>query len=182
MAPLIIPQLYPTACDRQILLHRNGFTAASEDVGNGTTFAKSQSGEDLLLYQALFKDDTRPGTFLEIGALDGNRYSNTYFYEHALGWRGAHPENAAKLMKADRPRTARFSVAICKIPSDREPGQLEFSAKGSPVSTALDIAAHKFSDVTIKTFALSRAICILMFVNVFEFHSAFSWWPRQVVS
>ena len=27
------------------------------------------------------------GTFVEIGALDGFLYSNSYFFEHALGWK-----------------------------------------------------------------------------------------------
>lgn len=35
-------------------------------------------------------------------------------------------------------------------------------------------AVYKFSDVTTKTFALSCATSILMFINIFAFHSAFS--------
>lgn len=70
MAPLLFPQLYP-AC---------GYVTHSEIPSNVTKarhLSNSQDGEDLLLFDALFHKDAEPGTFLEIGALDGKKYSNT---------------------------------------------------------------------------------------------------------
>lgn len=46
----------------------------------------SQQGEDALLW-ALFQSQKEPGYFVEVGALDGTRFSNTYSFELA-GWTG----------------------------------------------------------------------------------------------
>jgi len=52
-----------------------------------------QYGEDQIVYNIL--KDTPNGIFMDIGAHDGIRFSNTYFYE-LLGWKGlcieAHPD------------------------------------------------------------------------------------------
>jgi len=47
----------------------------------------SQIGQDRYVFERFFKDAPR-GTFLEIGAYDGETFSNTLFFEEALGWRG----------------------------------------------------------------------------------------------
>ena len=62
----------------------------------------SQACEDLYAYRYWFAD-TQPakGYFVELGALDGVKYSNTLFFEEALGWSGmlieANPANFARL-------------------------------------------------------------------------------------
>jgi len=145
MALVTFPQLYP-ACGH--ITHPDlptDITVARQSM------SKSQNGEDLHLYDMLFKDDKDSGVFLEIGALDGELYSNTYFYEHALGWKGilieANPENAAKLRKAPRPRSAIFTLAVCEIDEGfQHPGNLTFSKAGGPVATAVDHAAPGFLD------------------------------------
>lgn len=48
---------------------------------------KSQFKQDEFVYQAFFKDK-RDGVFVDIGAHDGIGYSNTYFFEKTLGWKG----------------------------------------------------------------------------------------------
>jgi FkbM family methyltransferase len=50
----------------------------------------SQRREDRWLYEHFFHDGvfSGPGTFLELGALDGIRYSNSYIFEKALQWKG----------------------------------------------------------------------------------------------
>ena len=52
-----------------------------------------QRGEDFILW-SIFQKDPTPGTYLDIGALDGAHYSNTLSFELA-GWKGicveAHP-------------------------------------------------------------------------------------------
>ena len=54
----------------------------------------SQQGEDYLLW-SLFRKQDVPGFFVEVGALDGLRFGNTYSFEQA-GWHGvcneAHPD------------------------------------------------------------------------------------------
>lgn len=47
----------------------------------------SQSGQDKFINEVIFKGK-RKGTFLDIGANDGISYSNTYFFERELNWRG----------------------------------------------------------------------------------------------
>ena len=143
MAPITFPQLYPS-CGRMVHPELpSNLTEAKQSM------SRSQDGEDMVLYHLLFHKDTEPGIFLEIGALDGVTYSNTFFYEHALGWKGilveANPTNAARLREADRSRSARFSVGICDIDAKlRQPGNLTFSATGGAVATAVDYAAPGF--------------------------------------
>ena len=47
----------------------------------------SQSGQDRFIFNTFFKNK-REGTFVEIGANDGIKFSNTYFFEKHLGWQG----------------------------------------------------------------------------------------------
>ena len=49
--------------------------------------ASSQSGEDIWAYNNLFYGK-KNGIFLEMGALDGVKYSNTLWMEKEAGWRG----------------------------------------------------------------------------------------------
>jgi hypothetical protein len=91
---------------------------------------------------------TSPGVFLEIGALDGVKYSNTYGLEHAFGCKGilveAQPSNGAALRKADRPRAAIFTSAACQISGLTSPSRVRFSTEGGAVATDLDHAAPSF--------------------------------------
>ena len=47
----------------------------------------SQSGQDIFVVQNLFKDK-KTGVFVDIGAHDGITFSNTYYLEKNLGWKG----------------------------------------------------------------------------------------------
>ena len=47
----------------------------------------SQYGEDQFLNEKYFLN-MRNGTYIELGALDGVKYSNTKFFEDTLGWTG----------------------------------------------------------------------------------------------
>lgn len=130
-----------------------------------------QVGEDWLLKGLFFHNYTAPGVFLEIGALDGEKvgpgcvearrptphacplhllpgstYSNSWHYEWNLGWKGilveAQPTNAAAMLKSNRPRTAKFAMAVCPINSDSEPGSVIMSASDGPVAAARYREAH----------------------------------------
>ena len=73
----------------------------------------SQNGEDYLLWK-LFAEQEEPGFFVEVGALDGLRFSNTYSFEQK-GWRGicieAHPEYV-ELLRENRPGSKCVFAAI----------------------------------------------------------------------
>lgn len=104
----------------------------------------SQSYEDKVLYQMLRSNDgvkCNEGVIFEIGGLTGTRYSNSFFFEYALGWKSilveAHPENFAILEK-NRLASINFHAAICDGESIEFQG---WDAVGGVVQT-MD-AAHK---------------------------------------
>ena len=89
---------------------------------------RSQHHEDYLLLPSLLS--LRPpggsgGTFVELGALDGERFSNTYLLEHCFNWSGllieAQPSNAAQLMRSNRPRAVKLHSAVCHRPHHPTP-------------------------------------------------------------
>ncbi len=79
----------------------------------------SQSNEDWTLFNLFFASPTVcKGTFLELGALDGVKYSNTKFFEDTLGWKGvlieANPNNYRLLSAAARrPNSKKYFGAVC---------------------------------------------------------------------
>lgn len=86
-------------CDakmKEIHARREGSSVISLDTSNlkhpynSTHGWLSQEGEDRWLYEHFFHDAifSGPGTFLELGGLDGIKFSNTYIFEKALRWRG----------------------------------------------------------------------------------------------
>lgn len=114
-------------------------------------YSKSQSKEDYTLWHSFFKQLCK-GSYLELGALDGLRYSNSYLFSKALNWTGtlveASPTNFKKL-KANRPKDALFHNAICNSTGvvhmvDRGPvgGIYEFMPEGfrQRFHSKLDIA------------------------------------------
>ncbi|MEM6531739.1 MAG: FkbM family methyltransferase [Myxococcota bacterium] len=71
----------------------------------------SQNGEDAILHR-LFPDHR--GTFIEVGCIDGKRFSNTLFFEQR-GWTGlcieAHPDYIG-LLRENRPGSAVVHAAV----------------------------------------------------------------------
>ena len=77
----------------------------------------SQSNEDKAMYEQFYKNPLKcGGVFVEIGALDGRRYSNSLFFETSLDWKcllvEANPENARHL-KLNRPNAWTVHAAMC---------------------------------------------------------------------
>lgn len=72
----------------------------------------SQHGEDFILDQ-IFKDK-KDGFYVEVGCIDGRRFSNTLFFEEK-GWGGinieAHPDYIASL-KENRPNSEVVHAAV----------------------------------------------------------------------
>lgn len=65
----------------------------------------SHQGQDAFVHQTFFPDK-RDGVFVDIGAYDGVTWSNSLFFERALGWTGlcveASPRRYAKYRLSDR--------------------------------------------------------------------------------
>lgn len=80
---------------------------------------KSQFNEDYTYFKNFFKNKLN-GIYVELGALDGIKISNTYFFENYLGWSGILIEgginNCYSLIKNQylRPRSQIICTAICK--------------------------------------------------------------------
>ena len=79
----------------------------------------SQDLEDKWLYRTLFnRSAVAPGFFIELGAVDGVVFSNTYFFEKVLGWRGVLIEanrRSYDLLRAGgrRDGAAKVHSAVC---------------------------------------------------------------------
>ncbi|CAB9518639.1 expressed unknown protein [Seminavis robusta] len=110
------------------LLSNPPSTAAEEECGFGPTYAKffeqgrdkrSRYMEDKAIYKAFFKERlTGTGTYVEMGAFDGQSESNSRFYDLCLGWKGllieANPLTYQKTVQ-NRPHAHRMSFApSCK--------------------------------------------------------------------
>ncbi len=101
----------------------------------------SQNGEDIILWE-IFADKEGPGFFVEVGALDGKRFSNTYSFELA-GWRGVciEPhEYYFELLKRNRPNSVCIRAAI----SDREAERIEFYANRRGALSTLNPELERF--------------------------------------
>lgn len=75
----------------------------------------SQAGEDLFLYENFFFEK-KGGTFLEMGALDGLRYSNSYYFEKYLDWTGVMIEGSPTLYRklvVNRPGVVALNAMVC---------------------------------------------------------------------
>jgi FkbM family methyltransferase len=73
-----------------------------------------QCGEDKHIHEKYFYGK-RGGVFLEMGAMDGIKYSNTKFFEDSLGWSGVLIEpipHLATACKQNRPRSKVFQCAV----------------------------------------------------------------------
>ena len=89
--------------------------------------SRSQDDEAKWAMQQYFWGRTG-GTVLELGALDGKRYSNSFAFETQLGWRAinveASPVSFDQLVR-NRPGALNINLAVCAAP-------LAESAEGGP--------------------------------------------------
>ena len=105
---------------------------------------RSQYHEDQLLVPLLLRLTAGGrGTFVELGALDGILFSNTYMMEVCFGWTGllveANPSNAAALARSGRRAVARHS-AVCTPPQR----SLMVTASGGAVSGSVETMSARF--------------------------------------
>ena len=115
----------------------------------------SQEREDHYVHEHFFSG-LQEGTFVELGALDGLRYSNTYIFEKAFDWRGllieAETENyiALERNRGQGKNAVTLHAAICA--GDKF---LKLYGTGPMASTNRD-------DKMIKTGKVSWAPCLRM--------------------
>ncbi len=85
----------------------------------------SQIGQDKYLNEQLFHNK-KHGVFVDIGAHDGISYSNSYYFEKKLGWKGIcvepHPDRYKELVKNRKAACVQACIAnangkarFCKI-------------------------------------------------------------------
>ena len=94
----------------------------------------SQWGEDLALLPTLLHlTGGRRGRYLEMGALDGVRFSNTIMLERCFGWSGvlieANPRNFESLKESGRRSATFVHSAVCS-----PAGSIEMTIRGGEVA------------------------------------------------
>jgi hypothetical protein len=108
---------------------------------SGTSHFKSQSNEDRTLIDNFF-NGLCGGTYLEMGGLNGVRFSNTYVFNTMLGWKGVLVELGPKNFKqlqVNRPNEiATVHAGVCA-----EKKTLHYVEKG-PVGGIWEFAAESF--------------------------------------
>ena len=90
---------------------------ASAAAACALSMSTSMQAEDVLMLPTLLAGTRgKPGTFVELGAFDGVKFSNTLMLEKCFGWQGllieANPESFAKLNASARTAHKLYS-AVC---------------------------------------------------------------------
>ncbi len=101
----------------------------------------SQIGQDRFLLENFFKGK-RGGVFVEVGAYDGERYSNTLFYERTMGWTGLCIEplpSAFEKLKATR---SAICENVCVADFEGEADFLEVDDSGPLEKMFSGLPAH----------------------------------------
>ncbi|KAL7536119.1 hypothetical protein ACHAWF_005360 [Thalassiosira exigua] len=92
--------LFPNETNSESCIHQWGKVQAS---GSGKDRGMSSWREDLTIYETFFKNRSfsTEHFYMEIGANDGVRESNSRFFDLCLGWNGLlvepHPENYVRM-------------------------------------------------------------------------------------
>ena len=103
---------------------------ASGADGTGGSALRAQHGEDAQLADRF--GNKRGGYYVEVGALDGEKLSNTYYFEKELGWSGVLVE--ADPQQAENCRQTRPASVVANRAA---------MAPGSPPSVTLEVAEGK---------------------------------------
>ena len=81
-----------------------------------------------------------PGTFVELGALDGVTGSNTILLERCFGWNGllieANPGNYDRLIRGSQRAATKTHAAVC----DSKTGTVRITMQPGPVAGQVDVA------------------------------------------
>ena len=120
----------------------NAFRCKSKKTLDDDLF-KSQDEEDEELLYVYGFDQICGGTYLEMGGLDGEIFSNSYVFHNALDWKGvlveASPPNYAKMIKNRPNEIANVNAGICGEEKD-----LHWVDGNDAVNGFLELAAESF--------------------------------------
>ena len=103
----------------------------------------SQEGEDILIKRLLKSHYHSPGFYVDIGAFDPVRFSNTYHY-YLQGWQGINIEpspGARQKFNRCRPRDTTLELGIAEAES-----QLEYFRFQEPAFNTFDCAKAKLAE------------------------------------
>lgn len=109
------------------------------------SYYKSQSGEDKMLLS--WFSNLCGGTYLEMGALNGVKYSNSYVFHKALQWKGVLIElmssNYQQLIKNRPDEIATIHAGVCSSPQ-----QLHYHAgRDAAVGGIYEFASSSFREM-----------------------------------
>ena len=127
----------------------------------------SQQGEDIFLLQNFINQPVIDGFYVEIGALDGIRYSNSYFFEKYFGFRGMLVEaqdHMFRSLKSYRPNNILINKAI-----STSSNPVEFIGH-DPCGGIKDTMPHKHMQVWHKN-AKTYQVETDRFDKLFDFHN-----------
>lgn len=74
----------------------------------------SQQGEDIYIYRNFINKEVPDGIFVELGAMDGIKYSNTKFFEDTLKMKGTLIEPTSQYFQLidNRPQCKNYNTAV----------------------------------------------------------------------
>jgi len=120
---------------------------------------KSQSQEDTILLKWL--KGLCNGTYIEMGGLDGVRYSNSHVFNKALDWKGVHveadPRNYKNLVKNRPNEIANVHAGVCL---DERDLHYVMRDRFMAVSGFLEFAAEDFKKKVWTQEAIDKAIIV----------------------
>lgn len=100
-----------------------------------------QYGQDSVLDAFFSEDDNGPGFYVDVGASDGIRFSNSYFLASERGWSGicveAHPDYY-KLLETNRPKSKNYNCAVGNQDGETIPIRLNYRASLTSLDLSLD--------------------------------------------
>ena len=118
----------------------------------------SQRHEDEFLLNQFFRDICG-GTYIEMGALDGIRYSNSLFFNQALDWKGllieADPNNYKKLV--DNRKNELVTPIHAAVCDKKQDVHWVSRAWGGPTAGILEFAPKHFQEIWWDEKMISRA-------------------------
>ena len=135
-------------------------------------WSKSQSGEDLILYRWFNK--MCGGKYIEMGALDGVEYSNSYLFEAALDWNGllveVTPPSFEKL-RENRPYNALVHAGVCE-----KRQKVHYYDGGGKYKPPYQISEAFWNKLTVFMSLLGSAVAGIVEFSAESFRNR--WWPK----
>src|SRR5262245_58964859 len=102
----------------------------------------SQVGQDKYIWERFFRGK-RNGVFVDVGAYDGETFSNSMFFERAMGWRGLCIEPLPSAFA--RLRATRHAICEPVCVADFE-GEAEFTEADEPIKMLSGLSANMEPD------------------------------------